>query len=150
MANQNKYGVHDEHREAVAWNIGDPLPAWVGDPDILSLRTRGGFTVAHYLAYQGYEFPSGDVLDWCVSDQDRRTVADEYVRGVADRVNSESEALDNPMVKDTVGTASEKLAALKTALGDLDFEYPEDTTVVIHNGQRVKITHLYAQVNDNG
>jgi len=53
------------------------------------------------------------------------------------------------VITDTVGTASEKLSALKEFLGDLVFEYTDDSTVVIHNGQRVKITDLYAQVNDN-
>jgi len=53
------------------------------------------------------------------------------------------------VITDTVGTASEKLAALKELLGDLVFEYPADTTVVVYKGQRVKITDLYAQVNKN-
>ena len=89
--NPNKYGVHDEHREACAWNIGDPEPKWAGDLDILSLRTRGGVTVSHYLAYQGYQFADDQILQLAISEMDSRTVASEYERGVVDRANIEVE-----------------------------------------------------------
>lgn len=97
MTNPNQYGIHDEHREAQSWTIGNPAPAWVADPSILSLATAtGGVTVAHYLAYSGYEF-TGD-LDYL--DKAGRTVADYYAQGVRDReaaAQSETEAVRDPV-----------------------------------------------------